>query len=165
MNTLTKLLIITGFAAATVAVALASLNTHYNLHPELYALAKSVAAGKDFHIDNPVNVEVFQVAYSYTRRGAVLVREGGNATPVLYAVAFGNSCLPIDGLLGHLYTTKNNTVVLGRCVYLLPVLENDEIIHYLPTCKSGTDFRPEAIATIFTYREGVFKVTLYVIRC
>ncbi|MGB9703880.1 MAG: hypothetical protein ACPL3C_00400 [Pyrobaculum sp.] len=165
MNTLTKLLIITGFVIATAAVVLASLGAIYNLHPELYALAKSIAAGRDFHIDNPVNVEVFQVAYSYTRRGAVLVGGSGNATPALYAVAFGNSCPPIDGLLGRLYTTRNNTVVVDRCAYILPTLEDNEIIHYFPTCKSGTDFRPEAITTIFTYRGNIFKATLYVIRC
>jgi hypothetical protein len=165
MNTLTKLLIITGFVIATAAVVLASLGAIYNLHPELYALAKSIAAGRDFHIDNPVNVEVFQVAYSYTRRGAVLVGGSGNATPTLYAVAFGNVCPPLDGLLGRLYTTRNNTVMVDRCVYVLPAFENGRIVHYLPTCRSGTDFRPEAVATRFRYGGSEIEIMLYIIRC
>ncbi len=165
MNTLTKLLITAGSTAAIVAVALAALNSLHNLHPELHALAKSIAAGKDFHVDSPVDVAVFQVAYSYTKHGVVLVRERGNATPALYAVAFGNSCPPIDGLLGYLYTIKNNTVVVEHCAYVLPTFENNEVTHYLPACSSGTDFRPEVATSVFTYGGRIFKVTLYVIKC
>lgn len=165
MNTIAKLLIIVGSTAATTAVALAALNALNNLHPELYALAKSIAAGKNFHVNNPVMVEVYEVAYSYNNNGVVLTKTQADATPALYAVTLGNTCPPIDGLLGYLYTSKNNTVILGQCVYMLPINEGNHIVHYLPTCKSGTDFRPEAITTRFIYRGVAYEVTLYIIKC
>jgi hypothetical protein len=165
MNTLTKLLIIVGSTAATVAVALAALNALHNLHPELYALAKSIAAGKNFHVNNPVMIEVYKVAYSYNNNGVVLTKTQADATPALYAVAFGNSCPPIDDLLGYLYTSRNNTVILGQCVYVLPIIEGNRVVNYVPTCKSGTEFKPEVITTRFIYRAVAYEVTLYIIKC
>jgi hypothetical protein len=64
-------------------------------------------------------------------------------------------------LLGKTYTRSNATVVLTNCVLVMPWVEEGTITHYAATCRSGTDFRPEAAEV---EASGV-KVKLVVVNC
>jgi hypothetical protein len=64
-------------------------------------------------------------------------------------------------LFGKTYTRNNATVVSTNCVLVMPWVEEGAITHYAATCRSGTDFRPEA-AEVET--SGV-KVRLVVVNC
>ncbi len=64
-------------------------------------------------------------------------------------------------LLGKTYTARNATVVLTNCVLVMPWVEGNVITHYAATCRTATDFRPEAVETEVS---GV-KVRLVVVNC
>jgi hypothetical protein len=64
-------------------------------------------------------------------------------------------------LFGVTYTARNATVVLTNCVLVMPWVEGNVITHYAATCRSGTDFRPEAVEV---ETSGV-KVRLVVVNC
>ena len=64
-------------------------------------------------------------------------------------------------LLGRSYAANNATVVSPNCVLVMPWVEGNTITHYAATCRSGTDFRPEAAEVEMS---GV-KVRLVVVNC
>jgi hypothetical protein len=65
------------------------------------------------------------------------------------------------GLFGTTYTSRNATVVLSNCVLVMPWVEGNAITHYAATCRSGTDFRPEAVEAVAS---GV-RIRLVVVNC
>jgi hypothetical protein len=67
----------------------------------------------------------------------------------------------IQGLLNKTYAARNATVVLTNCVLVMPWVQEGTITHYAATCRSGTDFRPEAVET---EASGV-RVRLVVVNC
>jgi hypothetical protein len=64
-------------------------------------------------------------------------------------------------MLNKTYAARNATVVLTNCVLVMPWVEEGAITHYAATCRSGTDFRPEAAEV---EASGV-KVRLVVVNC
>jgi hypothetical protein len=64
-------------------------------------------------------------------------------------------------LFGKTYTRNNATIALTNCVLVMPWVEGNVITHYAATCRSGTDFRPEAVEV---EASGV-KVRLVVVNC
>jgi len=64
-------------------------------------------------------------------------------------------------LFGVTYTARNATIALTNCVLVMPWVEGNVITHYAATCRSGTDFRPEAVEV---ETSGV-KVRLVVVNC
>jgi hypothetical protein len=64
-------------------------------------------------------------------------------------------------LFGATYTARNATVALTNCVLVMPWVEEGTITHYAATCRSATDFRPEAVEV---ETSGV-KVRLVVVNC
>jgi len=64
-------------------------------------------------------------------------------------------------LFGATYTAKNATIASTNCVLVMPRVEGNVITHYAATCRSGTDFRPEAVEV---ETSGV-KVRLVVVNC
>jgi hypothetical protein len=64
-------------------------------------------------------------------------------------------------LLGRSYAANNAIVVSTNCVLVMPWVEEGIITHYAATCRSATDFKPEA-AEVET--SGV-KVRLVVVNC
>jgi hypothetical protein len=64
-------------------------------------------------------------------------------------------------LFGATYTARNATVVLTNCVLVMPWVEDNVITHYAATCRSATDFRPEAVEA---EASGV-RVRLVVVNC
>jgi len=67
----------------------------------------------------------------------------------------------LRSLFGVTYTAKNATIALTNCVLIMPWVEEGAITHYAATCRSGTDFRPEAAEVEMS---GV-KVRLVVVNC
>jgi archaellum component FlaG (FlaF/FlaG flagellin family) len=65
------------------------------------------------------------------------------------------------GLFGMTYTSRNTTVVLTNCVLVMPWVDGNVITHYAATCRSGTDFRPEAAEA---EASGV-RIRLVVVNC
>jgi hypothetical protein len=103
---------------------------------------------------NPTTITV-KFAGPETRMNAeVTFTIAGSQTPQTIPPTFGN-------LLGKTYTAKNATVVLTGCVLVMPWVEGDVITHYAATCRSGTDFRPEAAEV---EASGV-RVRLVVVNC
>jgi len=64
-------------------------------------------------------------------------------------------------LFGVTYTARNATIALTNCVLVMPWVEEGTITHYAATCRSATDFRPEAVEV---ETSGV-KVRLVVVNC
>jgi hypothetical protein len=64
-------------------------------------------------------------------------------------------------LLGRSYAANNAIVVSSNCVLVMPWVEGNVITHYTATCRSATDFRPEAAEV---EASGV-KVRLVVVNC
>ncbi len=64
-------------------------------------------------------------------------------------------------LFGVTYTARNATIALTNCVLIMPWVEEGTITHYAATCRSATDFRPEAVEV---ETSGV-KVRLVVVNC
>ncbi len=69
--------------------------------------------------------------------------------------------LTFRNLLGRSYAANNAIVASSNCVLIMPWVEGDVITHYAATCRSGTDFRPEAAEV---EASGV-KVRLVVVNC
>jgi|GEM_PF-1823694 len=90
--------------------------------------------------DSTMNVEItFTIANSQTQADPQTFRNLFNAT----------------------YTAKNATIALTNCVLIMPWVEGNTITHYAATCRSATDFRPEAVEV---ETSGV-KVRLVVVNC
>jgi len=64
-------------------------------------------------------------------------------------------------LFGATYTARNATIALTNCVLVMPWVEDNVITHYAATCRSATDFRPEAVEV---ETSGV-RVRLVVVNC
>jgi hypothetical protein len=64
-------------------------------------------------------------------------------------------------LLGTAYAANNAIVASPNCVLIMPWVEGNVITHYAATCRSATDFRPEAVEV---ETSGV-KVRLVVVNC
>ncbi len=81
---------------------------------------------------------------------------------VTFTIAYSQT-LPstFRNLLGRSYAANNAIVVLSNCVLVMPWVEEGTITHYAATCRSATDFRPEAVETEVS---GV-KVRLVVVNC
>jgi len=129
----------------------------------LISAAASIAAEKPAHLDTPVPVRLYPANYTYINGRWVLTDRaspGATAVPV-YVLGLGQCPQSIQGLLNKTYTAKNATIALTNCVLVMPRVEGNAITHYAATCRSGTDFRPEAVEV---EASGV-KVRLVVVNC
>ena len=108
-------------------------------------------------------VRLYPANYTYINGRWVLTDRaspGATAVPV-YVLGLGQCPQSIRDLLNKTYTAKNATVVLTNCVLVMPWAQDSTITHYAATCRSGTDFRPEAVEV---ETSGV-KVRLVVVNC
>jgi len=108
-------------------------------------------------------VRLYPANYTYTNGRWVLTDRaspGVTAVPV-YVLGLGQCPQSIQNLLNKTYTAKNATVVLTNCVLVMPRAQDSTITHYAATCRSATDFRPEAVEV---ETSGV-KVRLVVVNC
>jgi hypothetical protein len=163
MLTFRHLLALAAVAAATAAVAAAVSGMFNSSQAPLISVAASIAAGKTAHLDTPVAVRQYLAYYSYVAGRWVLTNTTGVealSIPV-YVLGLGQCPPSIRDLLGKTYTAKNATVVLTSCVLVMPWVEEGTITHYAATCRSATDFRPEAVEV---EASGV-KVRLVVVNC
>ncbi len=161
MLTFRYLLAVVAAVAATVAVAAAVLGMFNSSQAPLVSAAASIAAEKAAHLDTPVVVRLYPANYTHTNGMWVLTdRAGATAVPV-YVLGLGQCPPSIRDLLNKTYVARNATVVLTSCVFVMPWVEGNVITHYAATCRSGTDFRPEA-AEVET--SGV-RVRLVVVNC
>jgi hypothetical protein len=163
MLTFRYLLAVVAAVAATAAVAAAVSGVFKSNTPHLVSAAASIAAGKTAHLDTPVAVRLYPANYTYINGRWILtdrVRPGATAVPV-YVLGLGQCPQSIQGLLNKTYAARNATVVLTNCVLVMPWVQEGTITHYAATCRSGTDFRPEAVET---EASGV-KVRLVVVNC
>jgi hypothetical protein len=69
----------------------------------------------------------------------------------------------IRNLFGAMYTARNATVVLANCALVMPWVQDNTITHYAATCRSGTDFRPEAVEMAF--ETLTVRVRLVIVNC
>ena len=161
MLTFRYLLVVVMAVAATAVVAAAVLGMFNSSQAPLISTAASIAAEKAAHLDTPVAVRQYLAYYSYVAGRWILTdRAGATAVPV-YVLGLGQCPQSIRDLLGKTYTAKNATVVLTNCVLVMPWAQDSTITHYAATCRSGTDFRPEAVEVEMS---GV-KVRLVVVNC
>jgi len=163
MLTLRYLLAVVAAVAATAAAAVAVSNAFRSSQAPLASAAMSIIAGGTAHLDTPVAVRLYPANYTHTNGRWILTdRVGPRATAVpVYVLGLGQCPQSIAGLLGRTYAARNATVVLTDCVLIMPWAEGNAITHYAATCRSGTDFRPEA-AEVET--SGV-RVRLVVVNC
>jgi hypothetical protein len=146
MLTFRYLLAVVAAVAATVAVAAAVSGMFKSNTPHLVSAAASIVAEKAAHLDTPVAVRHYPANYTYTNGRWVLTDRASpraSAVPV-YVLGLGQCPQSIQGLLNKTYAVRNATVVLTNCVLIMPWVEEGAITHYAATCRSGTDFRPEA---------------------
>jgi len=163
MLTFRYLLAVVVAVAATAAVAAAVLGMFSSSQAPLVSAAASIAAEKPAHLDTPVAVRLYPANYTYINGKWVLtdrVSPGVTAVPV-YVLGLGQCPPSIRDLLGKTYTARNATVVLTSCVLVMPWVQSNTITHYAATCRSGTDFRPEAAEV---EASGV-RVRLVVVNC
>jgi hypothetical protein len=163
MLTFRHLLALAAVAAATAAVAAAVSGMFNSSQAPLISVAASIAAGKTAHLDTPVAVVLYPANYTYINGRWVLTDRaspGASAIPV-YVLGLGQCPPSIRDLLGKTYTRSNATIALTSCVLVMPWVEEGTITHYAATCRSGTDFRPEAVEV---EASGV-KVRLVVVNC
>jgi len=163
MLTFRYFLAVVAAVAATAVVAAAVLGVFNSSQAPLVSAAASIAAEKAAHLDTPVAVRLYPANYTYTRGRWVLTDRaspGVTAVPV-YVLGLGQCPQSIQGLLGKTYTQSNATIALSNCVLVMPWVEGNVITHYAATCRSGTDFRPEAAEV---EASGV-KVRLVVVNC
>jgi hypothetical protein len=163
MLTFRYLLVVVTAVAATAVVAAAVLGMFNSSQAPLISAAASIAAEKPAHLDTPAAVRLYPANYTYTGGRWVLTDRaspGVTAVPV-YVLGLGQCPQSIRDLLGKTYTAKNATVVLTSCVLVMPWAQDSTITHYAATCRSGTDFRPEAVEV---ETSGV-KVRLVVVNC
>jgi len=163
MLTFRYLLTVVTAVAATVAVAAAVLGMFNSSQAPLISAAASIAAEKTAHLDTPVAVRLYPANYTYTNGRWVLTdRASPRATAVpVYVLGLGQCPQSIRDLLNKTYTAKNATIALTDCVLVMPWAEEGTITHYAATCRSATDFRPEAVEV---ETSGV-KVRLVVVNC
>ena len=163
MLTFRHLLAVVTAVAATAVVAAAVLGMFSSSQAPLISAAASIAAEKPAHLDTPAAVRLYPANYTYTRGRWVLTDRaspGATAVPV-YALGLGQCPPSIRDLLNKTYTAKNATIALTNCVLVMPWAQDSTITHYAATCRSGTDFRPEAVEV---ETSGV-KVRLVVVNC
>jgi hypothetical protein len=163
MLTFRYLLAVVAAVAATAAVAAAVLGMFNSSQAPLVSAAASIAAEKAAHLDTPVAVRLHPANYTYINGRWVLtdrVRPGATAVPV-YVLGLGQCPPTIQGLFNKTYAARNATVVLTNCVLVMPWVEDNVITHYSATCRSATDFRPEAAEV---EASGV-RVRLVVVNC
>jgi hypothetical protein len=161
MLTFRYLLAVVAAVAATVTVAATVLGMFNSSQAPLISAAASIAAGKTAHLDTPVAVRQYLAYYSYAGGRWVLTdRAGATAVPV-YVLGLGQCPQSIRDLLNKTYTRNNATIALTSCVLVMPWVEGNIITHYAATCRSGTDFKPEAAEV---EASGV-KVRLVVVNC
>ncbi len=151
--------------AATAAVAAAVSGVFKSNTPHLVSAAASTVAEKAFHLDTPVAVRLYPANYTYINGRWVLtdrVSPGATAVPV-YVLGLGQCPPSIRDLLNKTYVARNATVVSTDCVLVMPWVEEGTITHYAATCRSGTDFRPEAVEMAF---ETLWvRVRLVIVNC
>jgi hypothetical protein len=161
MLTFRYLLAVVAAVAATAVVAAAVLGIFSSSQAPLMSAAASIVAEKATHLDTPTAVKLYPAYYSYAGGRWVLTdRAGVTAVPV-YVLGLGQCPQSIRDLLDKTYAARNATVVLTNCVLVMPWVEGNVITHYAATCRSGTDFRPEA-AEVETSR---VRVRLVVVNC
>ncbi len=161
MLTFRYLLTVVAAVAATAVVAAAVLGMFNSSQAPLVSAAASIAAEKTAHLDTPVAVRQYSAYYSYVAGRWVLTdRAGASAVPV-YVLGLGQCPPSIQDLLNKTYTRNNATVVLTNCVLVMPWVEEGTITHYAATCRSATDFRPEAVET----EASGLRVRLVVVNC
>ncbi|KUO80395.1 MAG: hypothetical protein AT707_05820 [Pyrobaculum sp. JCHS_4] len=141
MLTLRYLLAVVAAVAATAAAAVAVSNAFRSSQAPLASAAMSIIAGGTAHLDTPVAVRQYLAYYHYAGGRWILANSTG--LPV-YVLGLGQCPPSIASLLGKTYAARNATVVLTDCVLIMPWVEGNAITHYAATCRSGTDFRPEA---------------------
>jgi hypothetical protein len=126
-------------------------------------VAASIAAGKTAHLDTPMAVRQYLAYYSYAGSRWILTdRASPGATVVpVYVLGLGQCPQSIQGLLNKTYAARNATIALTNCVLVMPWVEGNVITHYAATCRSATDFRPEAAEA---EASGV-KMRLVVVNC
>ena len=163
MLTFRYLLAAVAAVAATAVVAAAVLGVFSSSQAPLVSAAASIAAEKPAHLDTPAAVRLYPANYTYINGKWVLTDRaspGATAVPV-YVLGLGQCPQSIQNLLGKTYTTKNATIALTSCVLVMPWVQDSIITHYAATCRSATDFRPEAVEV---ETSGV-KVRLVVVNC
>ena len=161
MLTFRYLLAVVAAVAATAVVAVAVSGMFSSSQAPLISAAASIAAEKAFHLDTPVAVRQYPANYTHIRGRWVLTdRASPGAIPV-YVLGLGQCPHSIQDLHGKTYTRNNATIALTNCVLVMPWVEGNTITHYAATCRSGTDFRPEAAEV---EASGV-KVRLVVVNC
>jgi hypothetical protein len=163
MLTFRYLLAVVAAVAATAVVAAAVLGMFKSSQAPLISAAASIAAGKAAHLDTPVAVRLYPANYTYINGRWVLTDRaspGATAVPV-YVLGLGQCPQSIRDLLGRTYAARNATIALTNCVLVMPWVEGNVITHYAATCRSATDFRPEAVEV---ETSGV-KVRLVVVNC
>ncbi len=163
MLTFRYLLAAVAAVVATVAVAAAVSGMFNSSQAPLVSAAASIAAEKAAHLDTPVAVRLYPANYTYTNGRWVLTdRASPGATVVpVYVLGLGQCPQSIQNLLNKTYTRNNATVVLTNCVLVMPWAEGNVITHYAVTCRSGTDFRPEAAEV----EASGLRVRLVVVNC
>jgi hypothetical protein len=164
MLTFRYLLAAVAAVAATVAVAAAVLGMFNSSQAPLVSAAASITAGKTAHLDTSAAVRQYPAYYSYAGGRWVLTNStavGATAVVPVYVLGLGQCPQSIQDLLGTTYTARNATIALSNCVLIMPWVEGNVITHYAATCRSGTDFRPEAVEV---EASGV-KVRLVVVNC
>jgi hypothetical protein len=163
MLTFRYLLAAVAAVAATAAVAAAVLGVFSSSQAPLVSTAASIAAEKAAHLDTPVAVRLYPANYTYTNGRWVLtdrVSPGATAVPV-YVLGLGQCPPSIQDMLNKTYAARNATVAFTNCVLVMPWVEGSTITHYAATCRSGTDFRPEAAEA----KASGVKVRLVVVNC
>jgi hypothetical protein len=163
MLTFRYLLAAVAAVAATAVAAAAVLGVFNSSQAPLISVAASIAAEKTAHLDTPMAVRQYLAYYSYAGSRWVLTDRaspGATAVPV-YVLGLGQCPQSIQDLLGKTYAARNATVVLTNCVLVMPWVEGNVITHYAATCRSATDFRPEAAEA---EASGV-KMRLVVVNC
>jgi hypothetical protein len=163
MLTFRYLLAVVAAVAATAVVAAAVSGMFNSSQAPLISAAASIAAEKATHLDTPVAVKLYPAYYSYAGGRWILTDRaspGASAVPV-YVLGLGQCPQSIRDLLGKTYTRSNATIALSNCVLVMPWVQDNTITHYAATCRSATDFRPEATEV---EASGV-KVRLVVVNC
>ncbi len=163
MLTFRYLLAVVAAVAATAVVAAAVLGMFNSSQAPLVSAAASIAAEKAAHLDTSVAVRQYIAYYSYVGGRWVLTDTTGveaSSIPV-YVLGLGQCPQSLEDLLDKTYTRNNATVVLTSCVLVMPWVEGNVITHYAATCRSATDFRPEAAEV---EASGV-RVRLVVVNC
>ena len=161
MLTFRYLLAVVAAVAATAVVAAAVLGMFNSSQAPLISAAASIAAEKPAHLDTPAAVRLYPANYTYINGRWVLTDSPGVTAVPVYVLGLGQCPQSIQGLLNKTYTARNATIALTNCVLVMPRVEGNIITHYAATCRSGTDFRPEAVEV---ETSGV-KVRLVVVNC